>query len=85
MTTYYISKYALTKGVYAVETEEPLFEGTLLTVYRQDSFFPEHYHNEGQDWHRTREAANAKAEQMRVKKIATLKKQITKLEATRFV
>lgn len=83
MTTYYISKYALTKGVYAVETDEPLFEGRMVVV--RQKYGDAYYHNEGQDWHRTREAANAKAEQMRIKKIGALKKQIVKLEAMRFV
>ncbi|MGE0278428.1 MAG: hypothetical protein AB7R40_23780 [Nitrospiraceae bacterium] len=36
------------------------------------------------DWHETAEAALAQADAMRLKKIASLKKQIAKLEAMRF-
>jgi hypothetical protein len=36
------------------------------------------------DWHTTPEAAIARAEEMRTKKIASLKKQIAKLEAMTF-
>lgn len=46
--------------------------------------FPIYYHGEGNDWHRTKESAIAKAEEMRKKKIASLKKQIEKLEKMEF-
>lgn len=38
----------------------------------------------GDDWHATPELAIARAEEMRTKKIASLKKQISKLEAMTF-
>lgn len=38
----------------------------------------------GNEWHRTREEAVARAEQMRAAKIASLKKQIAKLEKLSF-
>ena len=41
-------------------------------------------HGLGTEWHQTREAAVARAEQMRLAKIASLRKQITKLEAMSF-
>lgn len=44
----------------------------------------DYYHGEGKEWHRTRESAVAKAEEMRCKKIDSLKKQIEKLEKKRF-
>lgn len=38
----------------------------------------------GNEWHKSRESAIAKAEEMRKKKIASLKKQIEKLEKMEF-
>lgn len=46
--------------------------------------FPTYYHEEGKEWHRTKESAIAKAEEMRKKKIASLQKQIKKLENINF-
>ena len=45
---------------------------------------PTFFHGEGKEWHRTKEAAIAKAEEMRQKKIAGLKKQIERLEKLEF-
>lgn len=38
----------------------------------------------GGDWHRTREAAVKRAKEMQIKKIASVKKQLEKLEKMRF-
>lgn len=70
----WITKYALTSGIKEMEVEQS--ENFPDMVYdRNDT-----YHGEGRDWHRTRESAIAKAEQMRLKKIESLKKQIAKYE-----
>ncbi len=42
------------------------------------------WHIHKPDWHTTPEAAIARAEEMRTKKIASLKKQVAKLEAMTF-
>lgn len=75
----FITRYALTKGIIEVEAREG-----------SDGWFGP----KGQEewcwrfplaaWHRTRKAAISRAEEMRVKKIASLKKQITKLENLKF-
>ena len=39
----------------------------------------------GKDWHRTPEAALARAEEMRLAKIESLKKSIKKLEGLKFI
>jgi hypothetical protein len=84
MTTFWISKYALSQGIYSVESDK-IFEGTMLCVQPKDQLgYTAHYHGEGRDWHRTKDGAIARAEQMRVAKIAALKKQIAKLESTSF-
>ena len=76
----WISKYALTQNIY-LETVEQNVSNTSM-VYRENS--SANFHGEGREWHRTQEGAIAKAEQMRQRKIASLKKSITKLEKMKF-
>jgi len=44
----------------------------------------EYYHDEGKDWHTDKESAIKKAEEMKQKKIKSLKRQIEKLENMKF-
>jgi len=54
-----------------------------MIAYRTEgSMFDQYAHND--DWHCTLPDAIAKANEMRAKKIASLKKQIAKLEAMKF-
>lgn len=76
----WITKYALTQGIFEAEAEV-IEDGTVRV--RQE-FIVSYYHKEGRDWHKTKESAVAKAEEMRKKKIASLKKQIEKLEKKKF-
>lgn len=76
----WITRYALTTGITEVEAEDC---GDDMIRVREGSGFL-FYHKEGRDWHRTKESAVAKAEEMRQKKITSLKKQIDKLEKMRF-
>ena len=77
----WITKYALTTGIIEAEAEE--CEHDMIRVYK-DSFYPSYYHKEGREWHRTKESAIAKAEEMRQKKISSLKKQVKKMEDMKF-
>lgn len=70
----WISRYALTKGIFEVEVKQSPFYSDLVS---SQSGYP-YYHKP--DWHETKEEAIKRAEQMRVKKIASLRKQIEKLE-----
>ena len=74
----YITKYALTKGIEEMDTTGP--EGDLAV---RDAVL---YHRvyRPPNWHWVRASAVARAEQMRLKKIASLRKQIAKLEKLRF-
>ncbi len=74
----WITKYALTKGI----QQETAKEGN-LTESGSLSYGVYGWAPEG-DWHRTESSALAKAEQMRLAKIASLKKQIAKLDKLRF-
>ncbi len=76
----WITKYALTKGILEEEGEVSKNNADYLMVkdYCQD------FYEEGNEWHKTRESAIKKSEEMRLKKIESLKKQIEKLEKMKF-
>lgn len=75
----YITRYALSDGILEKEAEEcDRFPGMIETDDH------EYIHGEGKDWTRTKEAAVARAEEMKAKKIKSLKKQIKKLERMKF-
>lgn len=76
----WITKYALTSGILEKEVKD-FGDGSVKEI---ENSFPIYYHGEGKEWHRTKESAIAKAEEMRKKKIASLKKQIEKLEKMEF-
>lgn len=81
----WITKYALTKGIQEIEAE--VCENVSADMIKDLSYearWQPYYHGEGREWHRTRSGAIARAEEMRQKKIASLKKQIKKFEALRF-
>ena len=75
----FITKYALTSGIKEMEVEE-LSPGNIKRLGNNYDYF----HGEGKEWHRTMESAVKRAEEMRVKKIASLKNQIVKLEKLKF-
>lgn len=73
----WITKYALTVGITEAEATPSLAQGWIS--YR-DSTGPALQFAGGKDWHPTEYAARARAEEMRQKRIASLQKQIKKLE-----
>lgn len=77
----WITKYALTSGIKEMEVEQSEDFPDMVT----GKAWNDSYHGEGREWHRTYESAVAKAEEMRLKKIDSLKKQIAKWEKKRFV
>ena len=78
----WISKYALSEGIFAAEGEiDQKYPGMVIIRRRQ---FDEYFHGEGLQWHRTPEAAIYRAKTMRIAKIASLKRQIAKLEKLEF-
>ncbi|MGK9167913.1 hypothetical protein KXR53_16520 [Inquilinus limosus] len=78
----WITKYALSAGIQEVEGELSGAPADMIVV--QSQMGTVYYHGEGRDWHRTREEAVARAEEMRKKRVASLKKQITKLKKLKF-
>ena len=75
----WVSKYALSDGIFEGESEGTIRDG-MVRVAGQNLYL----HGEGREWHRTREAAVSLAEQMRSKKIESLRKQIERLELLKF-
>lgn len=71
----YITKYALFDGISEIDADEK---------YRRIYVPRWAEHILDGDWHRTLEAAQTRAEEMRQAKIASLKKQIAKLEKMNF-
>jgi hypothetical protein len=78
----WITKYAMSEGVYTLDVDAPNPHCPGMISHPTNRF--RHFHNEGKDWHRTEESALARAEKMRSNKIASLKKQIEKLEKLQF-
>ena len=82
----YITKYALSSGISEADVDPPKSEFPNLVVDRgSDSkkTYDAYYHKP--HWHRTREAAVARAEVMREARIAALQRQLKKLKSLKFV
>lgn len=79
----YITKYALTEGIVEVDDAEVYNEHpSMITVKSLGPFAT--FHGEGREWHKTRESAVARAEEMQKKKIVSLRKALKKMEAMKF-
>ena len=79
-TTRWITKHALTGGILKYETSiSDLGGGRMIRVENSYQCFHKPY------WYDTEAEALAHADQLRLKKIASLKKQIERLEALRFL
>lgn len=77
----WITKYALSDGIKELEVEQSDFSPNMVF----GKVYNDCYHGEGKEWHRTYESAATRAEEMRNKNIASLKKQIKKFERMRFM
>lgn len=77
------TKYALSGGITEHEAEETS-NPTMVCIPKSEKTLSYYLHREGEDWHKTRESAIKRAESMRVAKIASLKRQIVKLEGRKF-
>lgn len=74
----WITTYALTTGIKVVDAKMcgGVTDSRMVRYGNQYAY--------GKDWHRTPEAAIARAEEMRKAKIASLRKSIEKMESLRF-
>ena len=80
----WITKQALTKGIQLVDAELSSISPDMV-FYGDFGYVRRYAHGEGKDWHRTTESAVKRAEDMRDKKLASMRKSIAKLEAMVFV
>lgn len=77
----FVTKYALTKGI--EERELTACESAGMVKWR-GRYLDQYLHGEGREWHRTREGAVKRAEEMRLRKIESHKRSIRDLEHLRF-
>ena len=84
----WITKYALTQGIEEIDLNQvkefEMTDAGYLCFRRNGKYLYTTEIYSQKEWHRTKESAMQKAEEMRQKKIASLKKQIEKLEGMRF-
>ena len=79
----WITKYALTQGIFEIDaTVCSDISNDMIQEIRDRH--PATYHGEGKEWHRTKESAIKKAEEMKDTKIKSVKKQLAKLENMKF-
>lgn len=76
--TVWITTYALTTGITRHSARISHIPSMVEIIHERS--LKQYAHGEGKDWHRTREGAVARAEEMRKAKIASLRKSIAKLE-----
>lgn len=82
----WITKYALTRGIIETEAYKKCLitdpSGDMISI--REKGYVSCFHGNGNEWHTTKESAINKAEEMRKKKIVSLKNQIEKLEKMKF-
>ncbi len=76
----WLSKYALTEGIEETAAQSECIDDQYIKVEARQWYI----YKLGRDVHLSREGAAKEAEAMRKKKIASLQKQIQKLEALKF-
>jgi len=81
----WITKYALTQGIFEVEGDASKeYPDMLCQTFPKSNYGGITYHGRGRDWHETEDGAKAQAKKMRDKKVASMLKQIKKLQAMTF-
>lgn len=81
MTKVYVTRYALTAGIFCVEAK--INEtGTVASYKRDESYYTECAH--GKDFYLTADAALKRAEEMRIKKLQSIDKQAKRISALKF-
>jgi hypothetical protein len=78
----YVTKYALKMGIQELDADEITGSRAWINSRQFGTAFGNYFC--GNDWHKTKAEAIARANQMRDQKIASLRKQIAQLEAMTF-
>jgi len=81
----WITKYALTTGIFEADIEQCDGQPTMVVHRGQKTGACDcYYHGEGKEWHRTFKSAVSRAEEMRDRKVVSMRKQLAKLKAMTF-
>lgn len=80
MVTIWATKYALTSGVAKYDARI----SDHMAIVREPGSLTMFFHGEGKEWHRTRDSAIHRAEEMRLDKIKSLERQLEKLKKLSF-
>ncbi|MEZ3498998.1 hypothetical protein [Pantoea sp. KPR_PJ] len=80
MKTAYITKYALTFGIYSTKGE--VSGDMFIQKARENGRLGQYFH--GYEWHLSKEEALAHAEEMRIRKLTSLDKQAKKISQLKF-
>jgi len=80
----WITKYALTNGIIEVDGDISTCSTKLFTYRHGAGTFMQSAYGEGKEWHRTREEAVVRAEEMRITKLKSLDKSIKKISSIKF-
>lgn len=81
----FVTKYALTEGILEHEADLSKNEPSMCVVVGRPGQLGQYFHGEGKEWHRTRDLALVRAEEMRQAKVKSLKKSLAKFEKMKFV
>jgi hypothetical protein len=80
----WVVKFALTKGIYEIEANVCDTDPSGNMIAEKGNVYGGYLHGKGRQWCGTREEAVMVAEKMRSAKIASIKKQLAKLEKKTF-
>lgn len=81
MTKIYVTKYALTSGIFSVDGDINE-DGTMASYKKSSTWFTEYVH--GNDFHLTKESALSRAEEMRITKLQSLDAKAKQISAMKF-
>jgi hypothetical protein len=84
LKTVYVTKYVLTKGIQEFQNVEYLKDSDMICIKSKRGTSDQFVHKEGGHWHRTKEAAIKRAEELRLKTIAGHEESIATLRSMTF-
>lgn len=89
MTKYWVTKYALTKGIKVLTDQVPKGVAEYVRKVEEEYLYAKSEHGYLQlynksEWFLSEEEAVRRAEELRLKKLASLEKQIQKLKKLKF-
>ena len=87
MPTFYVTKWALTDGIFEVIADEPdASYQNMISAHWKDhrGLMQHHFHGDGIEWHRKLESAVDRAKTMQANKISSLEKQVARVKALKF-